>query len=170
MLPVEVSHLPVHLPEIQALEVDEVDEVVRAKAEWGYERAGVPVLVEDTGLTFAAWNGLPGALIRWFMQAVGSAGLCHMLQGAEDRGASAKCTFDLFDGHEHHLFSGVVHGTVALEPRGQNGFGWYDIVIPNGYTETFAEMAVEQRHALTMRKIAADQLNAFLEHSYPGRQ
>ena len=160
MLPVEVAHLPIHVPEIQALDVDEV---VRAKAQWGYAHAGVPVLVEDTGLAFTAWNGLPGALIRWFMETVGSSGLCHMLHTGQDRGATATCTFDLFDGHEHQLFSGLVHGTIALAPRGQNGFGWYDILIPDGYLQTFAEMPVEQRHALTMRKIAADQLRAFLE-------
>ncbi|HEY7019629.1 MAG TPA: non-canonical purine NTP pyrophosphatase [Ktedonobacterales bacterium] len=162
MLPFEVTHLPIHLPEIQALDVDEV---VRAKAEWGYEHVGVPVLVEDTGLAFTAWNGLPGALIRWFMESVGSKGLCRMLSGEDDRGAVAKCVFDLFDGHEHRLFSGLVQGTIALAPRGQNGFGWYDILIPNGHTVTFAEMPVGQRHTLTMRKLAVDQLRMFLESS-----
>src|SRR6476620_4548021 len=113
-----VTHLPIHLPEIQALDVDDV---VRVKAEWGYEYANVPVLVEETGLAFTAWNGLPGALIRWFMDSVGSKGLCRMLSEEDDRGAVAKCVFDLFDGHEHHLFSGFVEGTIALAPRGQNG-------------------------------------------------
>lgn len=159
MLSVEVTHLPLYLPEIQALDVDEV---IRSKAERAYDQVKTPVLVEDTGLAFFAWNGLPGALIRWFMETVGSAGLCQMLDGVSNRGAIAKCTLDLFDGSRHHLFSGIVRGTIAAAPRGQNGFGWYDILIPDGYTQTFSEMAVEQRHALTMRKRAVDKLRSYL--------
>lgn len=162
MLQSEVTHLPLYLPEIQALDVDEV---IRSKAERAYEHVKAPVLVEDTGLAFVAWNGLPGALIRWFMETVGSAGLCQMLDNEGNRQAIAKCTLDLFDGSRHLLFSGIVRGTIATTPRGQNGFGWYDILVPDGYTHTFSEMAVEQRHALTMRKRAVDQLRCYLANA-----
>lgn len=131
MLPqAEIVHLPLSLPEVQALDVDDI---IRSKAERAYELVRAPVLVEDTGLAFVAWNGLPGALIRWFMDTVGSAGLCQMLSGVANRGATAKCTLDLYDGSKHHMFSGTARGVIAAAPRGRNGFGWYDILIPDGY-------------------------------------
>jgi non-canonical purine NTP pyrophosphatase (RdgB/HAM1 family) len=159
ILQVEVTQLPLHLPEIQALEVDEV---VRSKAEQAYAQAGVPILVEDTGLTFSAWNGLPGALIKWFVDSVGSAGICEMLSSQKNRHAIAKCTLDLYDGKEHHLFSGMIQGNIAYEPRGQGGFGWDDIFIPDGYSQTFAEMTSEAKNSISMRKVALDKLQKFL--------
>ena len=159
ILQVDVTQFPLGLPEIQAVEVDEV---IRSKAEQAHEHIGVPVLVEDTGLSFAAWNGLPGALIKWFMGAMGSAGICEMLNGEKNRQAIAKCTFDLYDGKEHHLFSGIVQGTLARKPRGQGGFGWDDIFIPEGYNRTFAEMSTGEKNSISMRKIALDKLQKFL--------
>ncbi|MBI4133281.1 hypothetical protein HY478_01575 [Candidatus Uhrbacteria bacterium] len=45
-----------------------VEDIVRVKARDAYGKVGEPVLVEDTGLAFLAWNGLPGALIKWFLE------------------------------------------------------------------------------------------------------
>jgi XTP/dITP diphosphohydrolase len=160
ILRADITQLPLRLTEIQCLEVDQV---VRTKAEQAYAHVDMPVLVEDTSLTFEVWNGLPGALIRWFMDTVGSHGMCQMLAGATDRRAIAICMFDLFDGHEHHLFSGMVRGTVADEPRGHSGFGWDDIFIPEGYTRTFAEMTADEKNSISMRRIALEQLRGFLD-------
>ena len=159
ILNTDAAQLPLHLPEIQAIDVDDV---IRCKAEQAYKEVGTPVLVEDTGLTFAAWNGLPGALVKWFMDTVGSHGICQMLKGEKNRCAIAKCTFDLYDGKEHHLFSGIVHGTLAYEPRGEGGFGWDDIFIPEGYNRTFAEMSKEEKDLISMRKLALDKLQKFV--------
>jgi inosine/xanthosine triphosphate pyrophosphatase family protein len=56
--------------------LDEIQEVALApvvahKAHHAYARIHGPVLVEDTGLSFAAWNGLPGALVKWFLSSLG---------------------------------------------------------------------------------------------------
>ena len=71
-----VAHQPLHLDEIQAVELEPV---VRHKAAQAYSALRRPVLVEDTGLAFAAWNGLPGALIAWFVRGLGNEGLCRLL-------------------------------------------------------------------------------------------
>ena len=65
----KLDHSPLDLPEIQAVEVEEV---VIHKANYAYQAlGGKPVLIEDTGLYIAAWNRLPGALVKWFIQRVG---------------------------------------------------------------------------------------------------
>ena len=56
------------LPEIQTIDVEEV---VTHKVKHAYQELGTPVMIEDTGLYFDAWNGLPGALIKWFVTTIG---------------------------------------------------------------------------------------------------
>lgn len=73
-----VQHIKLDLPEIQAIDVKEV---IEQKARVAYHLVGKPVLVEDTSLSLQAWNGLPGALIRWFLETVGNEGICRMLEG-----------------------------------------------------------------------------------------
>src|SRR6266508_2264963 len=74
------------LEEIQAIDLEPV---VSHKARQAYAHLGRPVLVEDSGLAFAAWNGLPGALIKWFLATLGTEGICRLLHGETNRAAAA---------------------------------------------------------------------------------
>ena len=57
----QVSTLMIH--EIQT---HDINKIVEHKAQQAYKELKCPVLVEDSGLIFKAWNGLPGALVKWF--------------------------------------------------------------------------------------------------------
>jgi XTP/dITP diphosphohydrolase len=156
-----VQHINIDLPEIQALDVRGV---IEHKAREAYRRVGKPVLVEDTSLSVQAWNGLPGALIRWFLETVGNEGICKMLEGYEQVEATAETCLGYFDGENFVSFSGLVEGRIARQPRGHNGFGWDPIFIPRGWDKTFAEMTPEEKRSLvSMRTEAVLKLKAFLE-------
>ena len=58
----------------------DLDEVIRHKAQQAYQALKCPVVVEDSGLTFHAWNGLPGALVKWFEESVGCIGMLKMIK------------------------------------------------------------------------------------------
>ena len=73
MLGSPVERVDLDIPEIQALDVEAV---VRQKALVAYERVGRAVVVEDTGLALDALGGLPGALVRWFLETLGPGGIC----------------------------------------------------------------------------------------------
>jgi inosine/xanthosine triphosphate pyrophosphatase family protein len=75
-----VGQVVIDLPEIQAVHVQAV---IEPKARAAYHQIGKPVLVEDTSLSIHAWHGLPGALVRWFLETVGNDGICKMLEGYE---------------------------------------------------------------------------------------
>lgn len=165
MLDVPVQQLQIDLPEIQAVDVRAV---IEAKAKAAYAKAKQPVIVEDTGLSFEAWNGLPGALITWFLQSVGVVGICTMLNGFKSRKATAETCIGYYDGVEFSLFCGRTDGSIADVPRGTGGFGWDSLFVPDGYAETFAELATEQKTAFSMRTEAAQQLKQFL-HNQSGR-
>jgi non-canonical purine NTP pyrophosphatase (RdgB/HAM1 family) len=159
LLGVQVEQFELELPELQAVQVEDV---VAYKAEYAFAAAGKrPVMIEDTGLFFDAWNGLPGALIRWFEESVGAAGICRMLAGFPERSALARTIIATYDG-QLRLFRGEVAGTIAPEPRGANGFGWDSIFIPAGDTRTFAEMAPAEKDRFSMRRRAVEALKATL--------
>ncbi len=163
ILDVPVTRIDIDLPELQALDVTEV---VHAKAVQAYEQTGKVVLVEDTGLGFAAWHGLPGALVRWFLQTVGNEGLCRMMADETNRAAVAKTAIGMFDGREVIVGQGEVEGFIAHQPVGDNGFGWDTIFQPAGQgavVKTFAEMTAEEKNHISSRRLAAEALRRRLQ-------
>ena len=85
MLGIEVTPAKAELTEVQSLDVADV---AARKAADAYAQLGEPVLVDDTGLTVHAWNGLPGALVAWFLDTVGAQGILDMAAGLTDRRAT----------------------------------------------------------------------------------
>lgn len=141
ILGVELERADLDLPEIQALDVAEV---AAEKARAAYEALGSParpVIVEDSGLVVESWNGLPGALTKWFIKSVGHEGILNMLGAREDRRARAVCAVAVAAGREEvRVFVGEVAGALVWEPRGESGFGWDPIFAPDGSSLTYAEM------------------------------
>lgn len=146
ILGVSLESAAPEVPEIQALDVAEV---AAAKALAAHKALGFPprpVLVEDSGLVVEAWNGLPGAFTKWFVQSVGNEGLLRMIPPGEDRSARAVCVVAVAGGSSEvssenvRLFRGEVSGLLAHGPRGGEGFGWDPIFIPEGSSLTYAEM------------------------------
>lgn len=140
-----------------------VEDVVREKAEDAFHKTGKFVLVEDTSLEFAAWNGLPGALIKWFLDTAGNEGILKMLSGETNRKAIAKTAIGFFDGAQARVFVGEISGTIPETIRGTGGFGWDPIFIPDGYEKSFAEMASAEKNAISMRKLALERMKSELK-------
>jgi XTP/dITP diphosphohydrolase len=110
MLGLEVIPVKASLTEIQALGVEDV---VRHKAREAYALVGTPVLVDDTGLAIEARNGLPGALIAWFLDAVGPAGILSMAAGLTSRQATVTTALGYADAAGVQIFTGSVKGNLA---------------------------------------------------------
>lgn len=164
----EYFHLPVRnekidLPEIQSLDLEEV---VRDKAWRAFEKIKEPVLVEDTSLEFESLGSLPGPYIKWFYERLGNEGLCHLLNGYENRNAIARAQFGFCDGKEVYIFEGSTYGKIADKPRGSGDFGWGPIFIPDGYSKTWGEMTSEEKHHAAMRKAAVEKLGEFLKEKF----
>jgi len=155
-----VAHKKLDLAEIQSLDLHEI---IEHKTKEAYKQIGGVVLVEDTSLTFKALGRLPGPLIKWFLTELDNAGLCKLLNGYEDRSAVAEVCFGLYDGKELRMFEGEARGSVAPIPRGERGFGWDPVFIPEGHTKTWGEMDPEEQKDTSMRRIALKKLEAFLQ-------
>ena len=148
-----------HLEEVQT---DDIVRLVEHKARQAYAECQCPVLVEDSGLIFNAWNRLPGVLVKWFENSVGCEGMLKMLRDYEDRSARALCSVAVYDGEKMIVAQGEVSGTIASETRGQGGFGWDVIFIPDGHSRTYAEMDASEKNAISHRKKAFEELKVIL--------
>lgn len=165
----EILGVPLERLDLDLLEPQELDvvAVVRAKAADAYARVGRPVLVEDTGLEVRAWNGLPGALIKWFIGSVGRDGFLRMLVLEKDRRALARTAIGFADASGVHVVVGECAGSIASRVRGENGFGWDPIFIPDAAEQSFAEMTAPQKNAVSHRRRALDALLRLAQGEFP---
>jgi XTP/dITP diphosphohydrolase len=141
ILGVALGRADLDLPEIQAIDPAEVAAQKARAARAALGDTDLPVIVEDSGLMVDAWGGFPGALTRWVIESVGNEGLLRMLAPGEDRSARAVCVVALaeVDG-KVRTFRGEVRGTVADSPRGEGGFGYDPVFVPEWSMVTYAEM------------------------------
>jgi XTP/dITP diphosphohydrolase len=152
-----LSRMALELPEPQKASSIEV---ARAKLASAREQIAGPVIVEDSGLELAAFGGFPGPFIKWWELLGGLESICRSLGLDEDRSATAVCALAVFDGEEELVVEGRVQGSIALAPRGTEGFGWDPIFVPAGDSRTFAEMAAAEKDSISHRKRAWEQLRA----------
>ena len=148
------------IKDMDLLEIQEIDpvKIITHKAKLAYEVIQEPVVVEDVSLIFTAISPLPGTFIKWFLKTLEPKGLIILLNSYTDKSAKAICTIGLYDGKELKIVSGQVSGKISKEPAGENGFGWDAIFIPDGQTETYAEMSAMKKNSLSHRRIAITKL------------
>jgi non-canonical purine NTP pyrophosphatase (RdgB/HAM1 family) len=161
-LEMPVDHRKIDLDEIQSLNLRVI---VEHKVRQAYDIVKQPVLVEDVGFTFEALGRLPGPLIKWFLEELGDTGLCRLADGLEHRKAHVSIIYALFDGTDIHYFENHVQGAVAPEPRGEYGFGWNAIFIPDGLDKTYAEMTDDEVRPFSVRAQAIEKIKDFLQQA-----
>ena len=147
-----LEHWLGHPIAIERLELDDIQsvdvrKVSQHKAKQAYDILQKPVLVEDVGLAFTALNGLPGALIKWFVDTAGLDTTAKLLDGFTDKSATAVCVWTYYDGKKLHVVEGYQKGIIASEPRGKGGYGWDKIFIPDGSKVTRSEMSPSEYEA-----------------------
>jgi XTP/dITP diphosphohydrolase len=136
-------------------------ENARGKAEFGRSLAGDAWAIgEDSGIELAALGGRPGVQsARWANDGVARA--LDELAGADDRRARYVCELVALspDGAELRG-TGILEGTIAAEPRGDEGFGYDPIFVPEGETKTVAELGNAWKREHSHRARAARALHS----------
>ncbi len=154
----DVIHLDLNLAEIQS---SDPEEVIRAKLESAIIHHKGPLIVEDTSLHMDCLNGLPGPLIKWFMNHGGAPHLFKIAEKFGEYGAQARCTMGLYDSGEIYFFEGVVNGRI-VSPKGETDFGWDPVFQPDGFCLSYAQMSKEMKNNISHRRIALDKLRDYL--------
>lgn len=145
---------------IQELQTEDVDALVKDKLIKAFGSIGRPLFVEHTGLYLSGLNGLPAGLTQIFWDQLKADRFANLVKGLGDDKVTAKTVLGYCDGHKMHLFEGTIEGTVPTTPAGPTDFQWDCVFIPNGFSETFAEMGAA-KDSISMRRIALDK---FADH------
>jgi XTP/dITP diphosphohydrolase len=130
-----------------------------AKARFGRAHTSDWVLGEDSGIEVAALGGRPGVeSARWAEDGIEA--LLDALQGVEKRRARYVCELVALSPEGEELRgTGTLAGTIALEPRGSEGFGYDPIFIPEGESRTVAELGNDWKGEHSHRALAARTLS-----------
>ncbi|MGL4851792.1 MAG: non-canonical purine NTP diphosphatase [Phocaeicola sp.] len=141
------------------------------KAEYIYQNYGLNCFADDTGLEVEALNGAPGVYSARYAQGEESsaeANMAKLLQELADK-ANRKAQFRtaiclIIDGKQH-LFEGVVKGEITEKKEGNAGFGYDPLFVPEGYTETFAQLGSDIKNNISHRARAVNKLCEYLKTS-----
>ena len=156
----QIEQLDIEVPEIQEIDAHEI---IRKKLESARKHAKGEFMVEDTSLYFECLNGLPGPLIKWFIKTIGIDGLADLAEKLGNNTAEAKTIIGYAGKREEILFfEGVIKGKI-VPPRGEKRFDWDRIFVPERHQKTFAEMGMEEKNKISMRRMAVNKLKEFLD-------
>jgi XTP/dITP diphosphohydrolase len=133
---------------------------------------GKNCFAEDTGLEVKSLNGEPGVYSARYaseeesdnisMSEKNMEKLLKKLQPYNDRTAQFRTVIFLILDNKQYFFEGICKGTIGFEPKGDKGFGYDPIFLPEGSDKTFAEMSMEEKNQYSHRKKAMDKLVTFL--------
>ncbi|MCA1741406.1 MAG: non-canonical purine NTP diphosphatase [Bacteroidales bacterium] len=137
------------------------------KAKFVHDRTGLNVFADDTGLEVDALGGAPGVYSaryagkgRSFDDNINK--LLEQMADAEDRRARFRTVIALILEGNEHLFEGTVEGVITRERRGNGGFGYDPVFLPDGCDRTFAEIPLSEKNRISHRARAMRRLLAFL--------
>jgi XTP/dITP diphosphohydrolase len=148
--------------DLEELQAESVRAVARAKAEAAFRKLGRPVIVEDAGVELLGLGGFPGPFIKYWEKLGGLSSICRAADGLGDRRVRAVCALGLCSERGVEVVEGVAEGSLSLEPRGTNGFGWDAIFIPEGESRTFGELTALEKDARSHRRAAWERLRTRL--------
>ena len=137
------------------------------KAQTIYKQTGINCFADDSGLLVDALNGAPGVYSARYAgeHKSDSDNLEKLLQDLskqQNRKAHFKTVMALIINGKEYLFEGIINGTITTQKSGANGFGYDPIFLPDGYTETFAEMSSDIKNVISHRAQAMKQLVEFV--------
>lgn len=156
-------------------EIDEtgitLNENALIKATYVKERYGFDCFADDTGLEVDALEGAPGVYsARYAGEACrpedNMEKLLAEMKETENRRAQFRTVIALHSNGENHLFEGVIRGSITREKKGNEGFGYDPIFMPEGYDKTFAELGIEVKNQISHRAVATGKLMHFLLERY----
>lgn len=138
------------------------------KAHYVYDRYGLDCFADDTGLEVDALGGGPGVHTARYAgedqnPLANTKKLLKEMRGKTNRQARFRTVIALIEHGEEHLFEGKVDGEISLLPRGEKGFGYDPVFIPEKSGQTFAEMGEERKNQISHRARAVAALLNYLQ-------
>ena len=150
------------------------------KAWYVHNRLRKDCFADDTGLEVECLDGAPGVYSARYADLTNDRKtdepaseanirkLLSQMQGETNRKARFRTIIALILEGKEYIFEGLIEGVIVEERKGSGGFGYDPVFLPSGYTDTFAEMSLEQKNIISHRALAVLKLVTFLKKYGPG--
>ncbi|HCI54862.1 MAG TPA: non-canonical purine NTP diphosphatase [Bacteroidales bacterium] len=163
LISLEDLKIPDNIPE----DFDTLEENAMAKARYIHNLTGMDVFADDTGLEVKSLGGKPGVFSARFAGEEKNFDrniekVLELMKDENDREAMFRTVIALIKDNKEFLFEGNIKGTILKERRGNEGFGYDPIFLPDGYNQTFAEMSLDDKNKISHRALAFMKLKDFL--------
>lgn len=140
----------------------------RQKARYIFDKTGKDCFADDTGLEIDCLDNRPGVYSARYAGPGCSfedniRKVLEEMKDADNRTARFRCVVCLILGGEEHTFEGRVEGTILENKRGEAGFGYDPLFVPEGHNQTFAEMPPYLKNGISHRGRAVSKMIRFLE-------
>ena len=132
----ELKQYKVDLLEIQS---DSLEEISKASARNAFKSLQKPLFVEDAGIFIKTLKGFPGPYSKYVFFTIGLEGILKLMDRVEERKAEFVSVVTYKDADKEKLFKGTCRGNITHKIKGQGGFGFDPIFIPQNHKKTFAE-------------------------------
>ncbi|WP_300666296.1 non-canonical purine NTP diphosphatase [Fluviicola sp.] len=147
---------------------DTIEENAIQKATFLADKMHIPCFADDTGLVIPSLNGEPGVYSARYAGSQRDAHdnmdlVLEKLKDQSDRKAYFTTVIALYINHKVHLFEGRINGTIITEKRGNNGFGYDPIFVPEGSEKTFAEMTADEKNEMSHRGRSLAKMTEYLK-------
>ncbi len=139
------------------------------KSEFIYNNYNINCFADDTGLEVEALNGEPGVYSARYAEGESHDSMANMkkllskLENVENRSAQFRTVISLILDGKKYVFEGIVKGRISKERKGDKGFGYDPIFIPEGYDKSFAELGEDVKNKISHRAKAVEKLIDFLK-------
>jgi len=163
----DFPHIPDVVEDGDTLEANAIKKAVEI-----CQATGLPALADDSGLEVEALNGEPGVYsARWSGEgctyADNNLKLLRELAGKGNRRARFRTVIALaLPGEEPQTVEGSVQGIIIEELRGDQGFGYDPLFMPDGYNQTFAELPAEVKNKISHRARALNAASNVWTHFF----
>ena len=146
---------------------DTFEENASIKSNYGFNNFNIPCFADDSGICISALKNLPGTKSKRFIQDNGGEQesfkiIFREIKNKSNKNAFFKTSISLTVNNKTTYFNGELGGTISDQPRGNYGFGYDPIFIPNGYNKTFGEMLPKEKNKISHRYIAIKKLQKHL--------
>ena len=163
-LNIDIIQKDLGYPEIQA---DSLEEVASFGVDHVQKKFDQPFVLEDAGLFIDALDGFPGVYSAYVFYKIGCSGILELLNDLDEekRKATFKSVYAYSGPNKKpEFFVGECRGAISKEERGENGFGYDPIFIPDGEKRTFGQMETEEKNRFSHRGKSLEKLKIFLKN------
>jgi XTP/dITP diphosphohydrolase len=144
-----------------------LEENALIKARFIYDKFNENCFADDTGLEVECLDGAPGVYSARYAGNQKNAEdnmekLLDLLKNKTNRKAQFRTVIALIIDGKEHLFEGIVKGEILVKKRGEKGFGYDPVFLPDGNNQSFAELPLNEKNEISHRASALKKLNKFL--------